>query len=413
MKRQAFCSGLVQVHKCDRSCSTFLSKLRPQVAIKLTIAVLSAITYVVPGWAQTPPQTASPDSAIPTETDSDNHPSPNSTSNSDPANNEVAADEDAQVPAEDTTSTEAVPEAYTLGTGDRINISIFGAPDYSGEALVLPDGSLNLPTAGSVEVRGLTLQAAAQAIAQQYAPFVNRPRVTVTLVSLRPVRVGIAGAVNRPGSYTLSSEEQSEFPTLTDAIQTAGGITSRANLRQIQIRRQQPGSEQVININLWEMLQSGDLSKDIVLHGGDTVFIPTAEALAPADALQLGTASFAPDTVRVYVVGEVGSPGSIDVPANTPLNQAILAAGGFNQLRAEADSVKLVRLNPDGTVSQQTVSVEFDQDVNEDSNPTLQNNDVIVVGRSDLANFSATTEMALGPFGRIISSFLGILNIFN
>ncbi|WAL59171.1 polysaccharide biosynthesis/export family protein [Thermocoleostomius sinensis] len=308
---------------------------------------------------------------------------------------------------------EILSEAYTLGTGDRISISIFGAPEYSGEALVLPDGSLNLPTAGSVAVRGMTLQQAAQAIAQKYAPFVNRPYVTVTLVSLRPVRVGIAGAVNRPGSYTLSSEEKSEFPTLTDAIQSAGGITSRADLRQIQIRRQQPDAEQVIDINLWEMLQSGDLSKDIVLHGGDTIFIPTADTLTPADALQLGTASFAPDTVTVYVVGEVGSPGAVNVPANTPLNQAILAAGGLNQLRAESDSVKLVRLNPDGTVSQQTVAVQFDQDVNEASNPTLQNNDVIVVGRSDLANFAATTELALGPFGRIISSFLGILNIFN
>jgi polysaccharide biosynthesis/export protein len=391
MTKQDSSPGLVRVHESDRSSSIQFSKLTTlttKLAFGLTIAVLGIMAYASSTVAQ--PSVNSEMTTVEEDAEDIESVSEGSSSN----------------------TTDAIPEAYTLGTGDRISISIFGAPDYSGEALVLPDGSLNLPTAGSVAVRGMTLQQAAQAIAQQYAPFVNRPHVTVTLVSLRPVRVGIAGAVNRPGSYTLS-EEQSEFPTLTDAIQTAGGITSRANLRQIQIRRQQPGSEQVIDINLWEMLQSGDLSKDIVLHGGDTIFIPTAEALAPADALQLGTASFAPDNVTVYVVGEVGSPGEINVPANTPLNQAILAAGGLNQLRAESDSVKLVRLNPDGTVSQQTVAVQFDQDVNEDSNPTLQNNDVIVVGRSDLANFAATTEMALGPFGRIISSFLGILNIFN
>jgi polysaccharide export outer membrane protein len=383
MMRQIFCSGFIQVHKDEY---TSLTRLFQWVSLqyafrlssKLGIVALSTILCADLAFAQTMSPASSPTS--------------NSTSSGTP---------------------EILSEAYTLGTGDRISISIFGAPEYSGEALVLPDGSLNLPTAGSVAVRGMTLQQAAQAIAQKYAPFVNRPHVTVTLVSLRPVRVGIAGAVNRPGSYTLSSEEKSEFPTLTDAIQSAGGITSRADLRQIQIRRQQPDAEQVIDINLWEMLQSGDLSKDIVLHGGDTIFIPTADTLTPADALQLGTASFAPDTVTVYVVGEVGSPGAVNVPANTPLNQAILAAGGLNQLRAESDSVKLVRLNPDGTVSQQTVAVQFDQDVNEVSNPTLQNNDVIVVGRSDLANFAATTELALGPFGRIISSFLGILNIFN
>jgi polysaccharide biosynthesis/export protein len=370
---------------------------------QLALIVLSIVVCAGPALALPAVESADP-SGEPTQPEGQNLPSGNRPS--EPDSRVIESAESAEPAA-------AIPEAYTLGTGDRINIAIFGAPDYSGEALVLPDGSLNLPTAGSVAVKGMTLQEAAQAIATQYAPFVNRPYVTVTLVSLRPVRVGIAGAVNRPGSYTLSSEEQSEFPTLTDAIQTAGGITSRANLRQIQVRRQQPGSDQVIDINLWEMLQSGDLSKDIVLHGGDTVYIPTAEALDPADALQLGTASFSPETVTVYVVGEVKSPGTINIPQNTPLNQAILAAGGFDQLRAETNSVQLVRLNPDGTVSQQDIDVQFDQDVSEASNPTLQNNDVIVVGRSDLANFAATTELALGPFGRILSSFLGILNIFN
>jgi len=305
-----------------------------------------------------------------------------------------------------------ISEAYTLGAGDRISIAIFGAPEYSGEALVSSDGSLNLPTAGSVSVRGMNLQEAAEAIKTHYAPFLNRPHVTVTLVALRPVRIGIAGEVNRPGSYTLASEQMSEFPTLTEAIQTAGGITSSANLREIQVRRQKPGSEQTINVNLMEMLQTGDLSKDIILHGGDTVFIPTAAALDPGDALQLGTASFAPDTVTVYVVGEVKSPGAIQVPQNTPFNQAILAAGGLDRHRADTDSVQLVRLNSNGTVTQRDIAVDFEQGINETSNPTLHNNDVIVVGRSGLADFAETTELALGPFGRILSSFLSVLRLF-
>lgn len=342
-------------------------------SVGLVILILSSVVYSVPTLAQSSS-------------------SAEETANSEPATN--------------------MAESYTLGTGDRINISIFGAPEYSGEALVLSDGSLNLPTAGSVLVRGMNLQEAADAIAAQYTPYMHHPYVTVTLVSLRPVRVGIAGEVNRPGSYTLSSEEASEFPTLTDAIKTAGGITSSANLQQIQVHRQQPGAEEVININLWEMLETGDQSKDIVLHGGDTVFIPTATAMAPEEALQLGTASFAPDTVTVYVVGEVKSPGAVNVPPNTPLNQAILAAGGFDQQRADRDSVQLVRLNPNGTVAQRDVPIDFEQGINEESNPTLRNNDVIVVGQSALAQFGETTEMALGPFGRIISSFLNVLRLF-
>lgn len=359
-------------------------------SVGLAILVSSHVLCSVPALAQTPlpsnPGTDQvlPDQAVPDES------TPDQATSSAPV---------------------AAAESYTLGTGDRINISIFGAPEYSGEVLVSSDGSLNLPTAGAVTVRGMNLQEAAAAIATQYAPYIHRPYVTVTLVSLRPVRVGIAGEVNRPGSYTLSSEE-SEFPTLTDAIKTAGGITSSANLQQIQVRRQQPGSEEVIDINLWEMLETGDQSKDIVLHGGDTVYIPTAEAMAPEEALQLGTASFAPDSVTVYVVGEVKSPGAINVPQNTPFNQAILAAGGLDRQRANTDSVQLIRLNPNGTVSQRDIAVDFEEGVNDTSNPTLRNNDVIVVGRSNLANFGEATEMALGPFGRIISSFLSVLRLF-
>lgn len=371
-------------------------------SIALAIFVSGNVFCSVPVLAQT---SLPPDQAAPNEV------APDQTTPEQVTPNQATPDQGMLDPASDPEIAAPVAESYTLGTGDRINISIFGAPEYSGEVLVSSDGALNLPTAGSVVVRGMNLQEAAAAIANQYAPYIHHPYVTVTLVALRPVRVGIAGEVNRPGSYTLSSEE-SEFPTLTDAIKTAGGITSSANLQQIQVRRQQPDSEQVIDINLWEMLETGDQSKDIVLHGGDTVYIPTAEAMSPEEALQLGTASFAPDNVTVYVVGEVKSPGAINVPQNTPFNQAILAAGGLDRQRANTDSVQLIRLNPNGTVSQREIAVDFEQGINDTSNPTLRNNDVIVVGRSNLANFGEATEMALGPFGRIISSFLSVLRLF-
>lgn len=304
-------------------------------------------------------------------------------------------------------------DSYTLGVGDQINVFVFGAPEYSGTALVLPDGLLALPTAGSVYVEGMTLQEAAAAITAQYSTFIKRPYVTVSLAALRPVRVAIAGEVTRPGSYNLSAEEQSGFPTLTDAITQAGGITAHANLRQIQVRRQQAGSEQTMDVDLWEMLNTGDLKRDIILHGGDSIYIPTADVLAPDEALQLGSASFAPDTMTVYIVGEVNTPGAIQLPQNTPLNQAIMAAGGFNLRRAETDSVKLIRLNENGTVTQEKIPIDFRQGIDVENNPTLQNNDVVVVGRSNLAEFSDTADQVLSPFSRVFSTFLGIFNVFN
>ena len=306
---------------------------------------------------------------------------------------------------------------YALGSGDRINIDIYGAEEYSGEVLVLPDGTVNLPRVGRISVQGLTFQQAADLIGSRYAPYLRRIWVTVTPVELRTVRVGISGEVNRPGSYTIAPEgsgnRDAEPPTLTAAIDLAGGITPNANLRQVQVRRpHRSGDNQTITVDLWDLLVTGDLSKDIMLQGGDSVFIPTATAIDPAEASQMATANFAPDTIRVYVSGEVGRPGAIEVPPNTPLNQALLAAGGFNE-RAAKRSVDLVRLNPDGTVARREVHVDFDQNIGDENNPALHNQDVILVRRSGMAAFSDNASLFLGPVGRFLGDVLNVIRIFN
>ncbi|MEM6424696.1 MAG: SLBB domain-containing protein [Cyanobacteria bacterium P01_D01_bin.128] len=300
--------------------------------------------------------------------------------------------------------------SYLLGPGDRISIDIFGADVYSGEALVLSDGVVNLPRAGRVSVQGMTFEQAAGAIAAAYAPYLRRPAVTVSPLTLRPVNVGVAGEVNRPGSYSLSLEsEQNEvgFLTLTEALELAGGITEQANLRQIEIRRPQGnGRDRVVTVNLWDLVDSGSLENDLILQGGDSIYVPTAQALTPEEATRLSAASFSPDTIQVYVAGEVEAPGAIAVAPNTPLNQALLAAGGFNR-RAARDTIELVRLNPDGTVSKRTIPIDLAQGINDASNPTLQNGDVLLVRRSGIATFSDNTSLTLGPIGSILS-LLGI-----
>lgn len=310
----------------------------------------------------------------------------------------------------------AISDRYALGPGDRIAISIFGAEQYSGEALVLTDGTVNLPTAGSVAVQGLTFTQAADQIARAYSPYLRRAVVTVSPLALRPVRVAIAGAVKRPGSYTISLEQRQEggFPTLTEAIQLAGGITPRANLREVEVQRAPAGNaDPSVTVNLWELVASADLSKDITLQSGDSIFIPTAEALTAAEAIQIGSTSISPETITVFVIGEVESPGPIQVTPNTPLNQALLSAGGFDPIRADKGEVNLVRLNTDGTVNEREIEVDLSEGLNETNNPALLENDVIVVGRSGLASFSDSAGLVTNPIGRILSTVFGIFNIFD
>ncbi|ARV58330.1 polysaccharide export protein [Nostocales cyanobacterium HT-58-2] len=427
---------------------------------------------------------------------------------------------------------------YTLGGGDRIRVSVFEVPEYSGEYQIPPGGGLNLPLIGSVSVLGLTTEQAADLIAQKYSRYLKRPIISVNLLAPRPINVVVAGEVTRPGAYTLSlqgsggndpgvqfptvlsalttaqgitqsadetqvqlrrkvgrgpeqiisvnlkdirqtgrlpqditlrdgdtiyvptattldladarnlsassfaadptkprrvavigevlrpgsylvTEGTSEggnannttgapsitgLPTLMRALQLAGGITPQADVRNVTIRRPtRTGAEQSLNVDLWKLLNSGDINQDVILQDGDTIVFPTATEVNRAEATQLATTTLSPSRIQVNVVGEVKAPGVKEVQPNSPLNQALLSAGGFNDARASRATVDLIRLNPDGSVTKREVKVDLKQGINEQTNPILRNNDIVIVNRSGIAKTGDTINTLAGPVGTIIN----------
>ena len=210
------------------------------------------------------------------------------------------------------------------------------------------------------------------------------------------LNVAVVGEVARPGPYRLGGTNGQ--PTLIQALQLAGGITPSANLRQIQVRRQtRQGNAQEIKIDLWQVLQTGNLSQDLVLQPGDTVTIPAAANLTSNQIASLASSSLSTGVIRTNIVGEVKVPGRLELQSNTTLNQAVLAAGGFNG-RSNKD-VKLIRFNPNGTVTQQKIKIDLSQGLDAQNNPILRNNDVIVVGRSTGAKLKDTLSDVMGVLG--------------
>jgi polysaccharide export outer membrane protein len=316
-----------------------------------------------------------------------------------------------------------LPESYVLGPGDRIRVDIFNVPEFSGPENgvheVLVDGTLTLPMVGIVDVQGMTLAQTQQVLTAEYARLLTRPpQLTVTLLDSRPVRIAIAGEVNRPGTYTAEfdtpsgesrSDTSRQWPTLTKVIQEAGGITQQANIRSIEIRRPQRNApDAVMTANLWDLISSGDIKQDIRLRDGDTVIIPTATNPSPAESVAISDANFSPSEIPVQVVGEVVQPGTIEVPANATLNQAILAAGGFKNARARTSSVELVRLNPDGTVDRRQLQVDLSVAANNENNPILRPDDVVMVDRTPVASAADALGVVLNP----LTALTAILRIF-
>lgn len=317
----------------------------------------------------------------------------------------------------------ATTDAYILGRSDEIGIRIYGVPDdfFGVKTFIIPvDGRLNLPWIGQVALDGLTLEEAQAKIANSYGPFIKNPQVTVYLVTPRSLRVTVAGQVQRPGSYTLTPREKgvnaglvqvggnpNDWPSVVTAIQAAGGLKQQADLRHVELKRlNSDGTIQETSVDLWALLQGTGSSKDVSLRDGDTILVPLSQALNPSEAQQIAAANFSPDTIAVNIAGEVKAPGAVKIKPNSSLNQAILAAGGFNDPRSNSGYANLIRLNADGSVVNRIIKVDYSNALNEETNPPLRNDDIVLISRRDLAQ----TSDFLGLLGTVV---LGVTNPLN
>jgi polysaccharide biosynthesis/export protein len=407
----------------------------------------------------------------------------------------------------------AIEQAYVLGAGDRIAINVFNVPEYTGEHQILVDGTVNLPVAGAVKLEGLTLDQASQAITARYGAELSRySKVTVSLTGSRPIEIAIVGEVGLPGVYTLENQS-SQLPSIAQAVQTAGGFTQSADLRQVQVRRAtgqatetievdlwrllrdgdlrqnltlrdgdsiivpstttinpqeaaqladstlgetnpqqikvalvgeviRPGAYQLessnvsqltltraiqeaggitptadlrkvqiqrttrngqpqsIEMNLWELITSGDLSQDLPLQNGDTITFPVATQSTAAEIVQMTATNLSPGEIQVGVIGELKNPGTLTIPSNTSLNQALLRAGGLNS-RARRSRADLVRMDTNGTLTRRTIQLDPYAEVNNDTNPLLWNNDLVIVSPSDRTQITDGITNFLEPIMRI------------
>ncbi|NEP46319.1 MAG: hypothetical protein F6K35_46830, partial [Okeania sp. SIO2H7] len=205
------------------------------------------------------------------------------------------------------------------------------------------------------------------------------------------------------------------FATVISALQEAGGTTIMADIRKVRVRRvTRTGREQIIPVDLWEILQTGNINLDPLLQDGDTIVVPTITTVNEAEVSPLARTTFSPARIKISVVGEVGRPAAaglqLDFPLNTTLNQAILAAGGFNP-RSNRDFVELIRLNPNGSISRRTIAIDFSQGINQQTNPLLHDNDIIVINRSGIARFSDNIDLVLSRPGSIVDRTFTILRI--
>ena len=142
---------------------------------------------------------------------------------------------------------------YQLGSGDRINISVFGQDDLSME-IRLPDvGTINYPFLGELKLVGMTAAEVESLIYEGLlGDYLVNPSVSVSIIEYRPFFID--GEVKRPGGYPYQPGL-----SVNKAAALAGGYTERANRDKITIVRESDGQQFEFSVSVTDMIQPGDI----------------------------------------------------------------------------------------------------------------------------------------------------------
>lgn len=131
---------------------------------------------------------------------------------------------------------------YRLSAGDRLRITTFNEPSFTGEFAVTGDGNLSFPLIGNVPVSGKSIPEVQTLLTTRLAGrYLADPRITAEVTNYRPFYV--LGEVGRPGQYPFAVGLN-----LPQAIAIAGGYSYRANQKVLFVKRGDNPTEQRIDV---------------------------------------------------------------------------------------------------------------------------------------------------------------------
>jgi polysaccharide export outer membrane protein len=215
---------------------------------------------------------------------------------------------------------------YQLGPGDTIRVLVFQNADLTLETRVSENGTISFPLIGIVRIGGMTIARAEQTIASalRTGGFIKQPQVNILLLVSRGNQVSVLGLVNRPGRYPLET-----FSTrFSEMLANAGGVAP-AGADVVILTGTREGKPFRKEIDIAGMLLNNNLQDDIVVAGGDVIYVHRAPMF--------------------YIYGEVQRPGSYRVERGMTVRQALAQGGGLTP-RGTERGLSVQRRGADGAI---------------------------------------------------------------
>jgi polysaccharide export outer membrane protein len=173
--------------------------------------------------------------------------------------------------ADTATAAASVSPNYRIGPGDTLKVSVFQNDELTATIPVRPDGKISTPLVEDMVAVGKTPTELARDIEKSLAMYIKSPKVSVVVTNALSIfsQVKVIGQVLHPQSLPYR-----EGMTVLDAVLAVGGLGQFAAGNRAHIVRKENGKESDIKIKLESLINSGDMSQDLVLKPGDVVVVP-------------------------------------------------------------------------------------------------------------------------------------------
>lgn len=209
----------------------------------------------------------------------------------------------------------ATPANYLLGPGDQVVIDVWGASQQTFTETISPDGNITIQGVGLIRLGGLSVSQARSTLKSRLGQRYSDCQFNLTVGDIRTIQVQVAGEVNVPGTYSLSS-----LSSAFNALYAAGGINNNGTLRDIKVYR---SGRQIASVDVYDYIVNGNSASDVRLQDNDIIVV------GPYDCL-------------VNVVGKVKRPMWYEMKSSETVKQLMAYSGGFTG-DAYTDKVRLTR----------------------------------------------------------------------
>ena len=214
------------------------------------------------------------------------------------------------------------PVNYVLGPGDEVIIDIWGTNQATIRQTISPDGTINIPDIGMINLNGMTIKEADSYMKRKLGQIYSvdgddaKSEIKLTLGNIRTIQVNMMGEIANPGTYYLSS-----LSNIYHALHRAGGVSQLGTLRDIQPIRK---GKVIAHIDIYDFIREGKMN-EIILEEGDIINVPTYDII-------------------VDIAGNVKRPMSYELKKGETISDLIDYAAGFTG-DAYTDNIRLIRKN--------------------------------------------------------------------